>query len=109
MLDSEGSIFVETKRAYNDDFVPAVNYETKHFPEIGDLELTDVPSPGYANYLVERREQLNLTLTEVAQQAGIQLRQYQRFESGERKLASATLRIALAVCDVLRLDPHRFV
>lgn len=52
---------------------------------------------------------MGLSQQEVAQKAGMQLRQYQRFETGERKLSAATLRIALAVCDVLELDPHRFV
>ena len=57
----------------------------------------------------ERREWLGLTQQGVADRAGIPLRQYQRFESGERALSSASLKIALAVCDALELDPHRFV
>lgn len=50
-----------------------------------------------------------MTQQEVADAAGILLRQYQRLESGERSMSSVSLRIGLAVCDVLGLDPHRFV
>lgn len=98
-----------TKKEYNDNFVPVEKRETTYFPGIGSLELTDIPSRGNFEILIERREQLGLSQKEVAEKAKIQLRQYQRFETGERTLASATLRIALAVCDVLELDPHRFV
>ena len=47
-----------------------------------------------------------MTQKQVADFANITVRQYQRFEQGERSLASASLRIGLAVCDVLQLDPH---
>lgn len=39
--------------------------------------------------LREKREKLGLTQQQVADKARIQLRQYQRFEDGERKLSSA--------------------
>lgn len=96
-------------KVYHDNFTPTEKYETTYFPGIGSLELTDIPSRGNFIILEERRNQLGLSQQEVAQKAGMQLRQYQRFETGERKLSAATLRIALAVCDVLELDPHRFV
>lgn len=60
-------------------------------------------------YLLYQREALGLTQQAVADAAGINIRQYQRLESGERSMSSTSLRIGLAVCDVLRLDPHRFV
>lgn len=60
-------------------------------------------------YLFYQREALGMTQQEVADAAGILLRQYQRLESGERSMSSVSLRIGLAVCDVLGLDPHRFV
>ena len=60
-------------------------------------------------YLYKQREAMHMTQQEVADAAGILLRQYQRLESGERSMCSASLRIGLAVCDVLKLDPHRFV
>ena len=60
-------------------------------------------------YLRRQREGMGMTQQEVADKAGILLRQYQRLESGERSMASASMRIGMAVCDVLKLDPHRFV
>lgn len=96
-------------RQFNDDFVPATKREVVDFPGIGPVELENIPSASGFELLVERRDQLRLTQQEVADKAGIQLRQYQRFESGERALRSSTLRVALAVCDALMLDAHRFV
>lgn len=100
---------MQFKKEYNDDFVPTEKKEIVNLPNIGSVELTDISSVSGFEILAERREQLCLTQQEVADKAGIQLRQYQRFESGERALRSSTLRIALAVCDALMLDPHRFV
>lgn len=59
--------------------------------------------------LRHQREGLGMTQQQVADAAGILLRQYQRLESGERSMASTSLRIGLHVCDALKLDPHRFV
>ena len=59
--------------------------------------------------LRRRREQLGMTQIQVAKAAGINLRQYQRLESGERSISGTSLRIGLAVCKALRLDPYRFV
>lgn len=64
--------------------------------------------PDYG-YLRHQREGLGMTQQQVADAAGILLRQYQRLESGERSMASTSLRIGLHVCDALKLDPHRFV
>lgn len=55
-----------------------------------------------------RREKLGLSQQQVAKGAKLQLRQYQRIESGERNLETATLRTALAICAVLKLDPYTF-
>lgn len=55
-----------------------------------------------------RREELKLTQQQVADNAKILLRQYQRLESGERNITSASARIMLSVCAVLRLDPYFF-
>lgn len=56
--------------------------------------------------LHHRREEMGLTQQQVADKAGIQLRQYQRFESNERGLSGASMRIGLSVCSVLKLDPY---
>lgn len=59
--------------------------------------------------LLQRRKELNLTQQQVADQAGIQLRQYQRFECGERSISGSSGRIMLAICKVLLLDPYLFI
>lgn len=55
-----------------------------------------------------RRKELGLSQQGVADAAGIQLRQYQRFELGERYLCNASMKIGLAICSVLKLDPYTF-
>jgi len=59
--------------------------------------------------LLTRREQLGLTQQQVADMAHIQLRQYQRIESGERHISGCTLTVGLAVCAVLLLNPYDFL
>lgn len=56
--------------------------------------------------LRQRREELGLTQRDVAEAAGILIRQYTRFESGERDICSSSARLVLAVCAVLKLDPY---
>lgn len=56
--------------------------------------------------LRQRREELNITQQEVAEKAGILLRQYTRFETGERDICSSSARIVLSICAVLKLDPY---
>ena len=58
--------------------------------------------------LKSRRINLGLTQQQVADRAKIQLRQYQRLESGERSIYGASFRIGLAVVEALELDPKRF-
>ena len=72
---------------------------------LSDFELV---KPEYA-ILKERREQLGLTQQQVADIAGINIRQYQRFESGERRISGTSFRIGVAVADVLELDVHELV
>ncbi len=59
--------------------------------------------------LLTRREQLGLTQQQVADMAHIQLRQYQRIESGERHISGCSLNVGLAVCAVLLLNPYDFI
>ena len=59
--------------------------------------------------LKDFRDKLKLTQQQVADKAGIQLRQYQRFESGERQLSSSSFRIACAVIEALELDISKFI
>lgn len=93
-----------TSKFYKEKY--ADNYESRSAAfliknEFGSLVVEE-------NILRERRKQFNLTQQEVADAAGIALVQYQRLERGERSISSCSLKTALAICDVLELDPHRF-
>ena len=59
--------------------------------------------------LFQRRKELHLTQQKVADKAGIQLRQYQRLESGERNISGSSGRIMLSVCEALKFDPYLFL
>lgn len=56
-----------------------------------------------------QRVGFGMTQEEVAKRAGISMWQYKRIESGKTSIASESLTVGLAICDVLQLDPHRFV
>lgn len=57
-----------------------------------------------ASILKRAREKLGLTQQQVANKARIQLRQYQRFESGERNLTSSSFNIGCSVLEALEID-----
>lgn len=54
--------------------------------------------------LREHRVILGLSQQQVADKARIQLRQYQRFESGERNLSSSSFHIACRVIEALEMN-----
>jgi len=56
-----------------------------------------------------RREELGLTQRQVADAATINIRPYQKFESGERKISSTSFRIGVAIADILEMDVHDLV
>ena len=59
--------------------------------------------------LIGQREKLGLTQEEVAEKAGITLKQYQTYESHDgRNISSTSMRIANAVLTALELDPTAF-
>lgn len=90
--------------AYNDNFA----YPPSEPLEVDGLVYTIKIHPDHAP-LRYRREEYGMSQQQVADAAGITLRQYQRFESGERSMSSASMRIGLSICHVLKLDPYRFV
>ena len=59
--------------------------------------------------LLNRRTRLGLTQRQVAEMAGVPIRQYQRLESGETEISKTTARVALSVCAVLLLDPYEMI
>ena len=89
---------------YNDDFTYPESEPIEIDSLVFDVEIHPEHAP-----LRFRREEKHLSQQQVADLAGITLRQYQRFESGERRMSSASLKIGLSICRVLELDPYRFV
>lgn len=89
---------------YNDTF----SYPPAEPLVVDGMEFTTIIHPDHAP-LRYRREEFGMSQQQVADAAGISLRQYQRFESGERSISSASMRIGLSICHVLKLDPYRFV
>ena len=65
-------------------------------------------APWEAEILRDRRLELNMTQIEVAVEANIQLRQYQRLEYGEFSMTNTSMKVGLAVCRALELDPFLF-
>lgn len=59
--------------------------------------------------LRQRRMEMGLSMKDVAEMAKITIKQYQRFESGERTFSSSSARMFMAICTVLRLDPYLFL
>ena len=58
--------------------------------------------------LRQRRLELGFTQAQVAEKAGILLRQYARIEGQEGAFRSSGARIFLSVCAVLKLNPYMF-
>ena len=58
--------------------------------------------------IFDARKKLGLTQQQVADKARILLRQYQKFESGERKLSTSSFWIASKVLQALELDVTAF-
>lgn len=79
------------------------------------IQMSKSDIPGYftmqndGGILRDRREMLGLTQQQVADKAGIQLRQYQRFETNERGLSGASMRIGLSICSVLKINPYEIM
>ena len=65
-------------------------------------------SPSPQRLLKGAREGLGLSLQEVADACGVNIRQYQKFESGERDVRGCAFSLGLRVCRVLGLDPWLF-
>lgn len=60
----------------------------------------------YNELLRGQRLKLGLTMQQVARLAGISLAQYQKFEYGTRQLSTCSMRVGLAICAALRIDPR---
>ena len=58
--------------------------------------------------LKKRRRQLGLTQQEVAEKADINIKQYQRFETGERELTDASFMTTCQVLKALEMDAGKY-
>jgi len=56
-----------------------------------------------------RRQQLNMTQQELADRAGVPLRQIQRLEAGDSDIRTCPMGTALSICAALLLDPYQFL
>ena len=59
--------------------------------------------------LRKHRLALKYSQMDVAVRAEIETRQYQRLEYGERNMSSASMRVGLAICAVLKIDPYQLI
>ena len=59
--------------------------------------------------LREARLRMDYSQLEVATLVGIQIKQYQRFEYGERDIRHASMKLGLSICAVLGIDPFLLV
>jgi transcriptional regulator with XRE-family HTH domain len=75
---------------------------------IGGIALENQIHREEKTILFDARKKLGLTQTQVAEKAFITLRQYQKFESGERKLSSSSFWMASKILQVLELDVTTF-
>ena len=55
--------------------------------------------------IADARKAMGYSQQQVATMAGMQIRQYQRFEYGEREVYRVNLRTGLLMCAALELDP----
>ena len=58
--------------------------------------------------LKEARLKRGLSLQQTADRCGINIRQYQKFESGERDIRGCAFSLGLLICKTLDLDPWQF-
>ena len=56
----------------------------------------------------KHRECLGMTQQQVANEIGITVRQYQRYESGEKSIYSASFQIGVRLFKILRLEINEF-
>jgi len=63
--------------------------------------------PGHI-VLTQARKKRCYTLQEVADKADINVRQYQKFESGERDFGGCAFSLGLRICKILDIDPWQF-
>lgn len=79
----------------------------RNTPRTLDEHIVPIPPTHYI--LADARRKKGLTLQEVSDMCGINIRQYQKFESGERDFKGCAFSLGLRICKVLDLDPFIFI
>jgi hypothetical protein len=79
-------------------------YKSDECPSRSEL----VVQPPAHVLLVQAREKKGRTLQEVADMARMNIRQYQKFESGERDFKGCSFSLGLRICRILDIDPWLF-
>ena len=74
-----------------------------------EKDLSDFQENMPEHKLKKRREELVLTQQQVADIASINIRYYQRLESGERQISKVSFSVGVAIADVLEMDVHELV
>ena len=59
-----------------------------------------------AKMITEARQRMGYSQQKVSDLIGVNIRQYQRLENGERSFKNTSMKIGLAVCAVLGIDPY---
>ena len=65
--------------------------------------------PREAVILREQRIFLDMTQQEAADELGINLQKYQRYEYGDRDLHKVPMELGLKICYLLELDPYELI
>lgn len=61
------------------------------------------------NKISNRRKELGLTQTDLANAAGVPMRAIQKYENGETKVKNMTLEYAIRLADALSIDPRELL
>lgn len=61
-----------------------------------------------SSIIKKHREYLGMTQQQVANEVGITVRQYQRYESGEKSIYSASFQVGVRLFKILRLEIKEF-
>ena len=72
------------------------------------LDGFQIINPNDASILRERRVILGMTQKQVAEKAKIPMQSYQRFESGERNIRTASFQMACRILEVLEMNISDF-
>lgn len=78
------------------------------FTNLDGYQLVHINDRKKGNILREKRIVQNLTQQQVADRAGIKIQQYQKFESNERNIMTASFQLACKVIEALGMNASDF-